>query len=120
VRQHAVKLAEKLADVPAIRQRLLQMPADADYRVRYQLAFTLGQIDDPRQPEALVNLVRQGGPMMTLAVQSSLKQGAGQVLSILAADAKYRGTTDGRHFSAACRPRSASSSRPTTWPRSRR
>jgi putative membrane-bound dehydrogenase-like protein len=98
VRQHAVKLAEKLADVPAIRQRLLQMPADADYRVRYQLAFTLGQIEDPRREEALAALVRQGGPLMTLAAQSSLKQGAGQVLSILAADPKYRGTSDGKQF----------------------
>jgi putative membrane-bound dehydrogenase-like protein len=98
VRQHAVKLAEKLADVPAIRQRLLQMPADADYRVRYQLAFTLGQVDDPRREETLATLARQGGPQMTLAVQSSLKQGAGHVLSILAADAKYRGTSDGKQF----------------------
>jgi len=98
VRQHAVKLAERLADAPAIRQRLLAMPADADYRVRYQLAFTLGQVDDPRQPETLATLAKQGGPLMALAVQSSLKQGAGQVLSLLASDAKYRGTADGKSF----------------------
>jgi putative membrane-bound dehydrogenase-like protein len=96
VRQHAVKLAEKLADVPAIRQRLLAMPADADYRVRYQAAFTLGQVDDPRRAEALAALAKQGGPYMPLAVQSSLASGAGQVFSLLAADGEYRASADGK------------------------
>lgn len=96
VRQHAVKLAEKLADVPAIRQRLLAMPADADYRVRYQLAFTLGQVDDPRRAEALAALAEQGGPYMPLAVQSSLGSGGGQVFSILAGDGEYRASAEGK------------------------
>ncbi|HUE69514.1 MAG TPA: PVC-type heme-binding CxxCH protein [Pirellulaceae bacterium] len=96
VRQHAVKLAEKLADVPAVRQRLLAMPADADYRVRYQAAFTLGQVDDPRRAEALAALAKQGGPYMPLAVQSSLASGAGQVFSLLAADGGYRASADGK------------------------
>lgn len=98
VREHAVRLAEKLADVPAIRERLLSLTSDADYRVRYQLAFTLGQIDDPRQAAALAELANQGGPFMSLAVQSSLKQGAGHVFSMLTADAKYRTSAEGRSF----------------------
>ena len=98
VRQHAVKLAEKLADEPAVRQRLLAMPADADYRVRYQLAFTLGQVDDPRRGAALAELARQGGPYMALAVQSSLASSAGQVLSVLAADGEYRTSPEGTAF----------------------
>ncbi|MEX2026210.1 MAG: HEAT repeat domain-containing protein, partial [Pirellulaceae bacterium] len=96
VRQHAVKLAEKLADSPAIRERLLAMSADADYRVRYQLAFTLGQVDDPRRAAALAELARQGGPYMSLAVQSSLASGAGQVFSLLAADGDNRSSADGK------------------------
>ena len=98
VRQHAVKLAEKLADVPAIRERLLAMPADADYRVRYQLAFTLGEIEDPRRAAALAALAKQDGPYMALAVQSSLARGAGDVFSLLAADDQFRAAPAGKNL----------------------
>ena len=59
VREHAVRLAEKLAgSSPAIRERLLAMTDDAELRVRYQLAFSLGEL--PARPERNVALVKVG------------------------------------------------------------
>jgi putative membrane-bound dehydrogenase-like protein len=99
VREHAVKLAEKLVDAPAIRERLLAMASGEKVpRVRYQLAFSLGQVEDPRQASALAVLARDGGPLTAIAVQSSLKEGAGQVLTELAADEKFRAEAGGKDF----------------------
>src|SRR5262245_30770069 len=50
VREHAVRLAEKLVSSSSvIRQRLLALSADDELRVRYQLAFSLGDL--PSSPE---------------------------------------------------------------------
>ncbi len=61
-------------------------------RVRYQLAFTLGEIDAPRRFTALAAIARRDGAdkWMRLAVLSSLSSGAGEVFSILAADKDWR------------------------------
>src|SRR5690606_25593750 len=45
VREHAVRLAEGLIPKSrGVRQKLVQMTDDPDLRVRYQLAFTLGEL----------------------------------------------------------------------------
>ena len=63
-------------------------------RVRYQLAFTLGQIDSPQRFAALATIARRDGAdkWMRVAVLSSLSSGAGEVFSILAADKDWRTT----------------------------
>ena len=49
VREHAVRLAERrLADWPALLDRILPLAADPEPRVRFQVAFTLGETNDPQ------------------------------------------------------------------------
>ena len=54
VREHAVRLSERiLHESPAVRAKLYTMAHDDDLRVRYQLAFTLGDITGVQATEAL-------------------------------------------------------------------
>jgi HEAT repeat protein len=58
VREHAVKLSEA-AIVGAkgnsvLAEKLLAMTGDLSSRVRYQLAFSLGDVRSPARPKALV------------------------------------------------------------------
>lgn len=82
VRERAVRLAEKLAPNSAsLRAKLFQMASDPDMRVRYQLAFSLGEFDDPGRAAALAAILTRdpGDRWIRLAVMSSLKTGAGDV-----------------------------------------
>ncbi len=75
VREHAVRLAERLAEKsPALRQAMLKRTTDEDIRVRYQLAFSLGELHDPAQWPALAELaLRDGGDSwIRLAILSSV------------------------------------------------
>jgi putative membrane-bound dehydrogenase-like protein len=99
VREHAVRLAESLAgDSPSLRAKLIALADDPDLRVRYQLAFTLGEVSDPGRHAALAAILRQdpADPWIRLAVLSSLSEGAGDVFSILAADKAWRSSDAGR------------------------
>jgi len=107
VREHAIKLAERVlesspkgrgSNSAEVREKLLAMTDDEDLRVRYQLAFTLGELKDAARLEALAKLARRdaGDRWMRLAIESSLAQGAGQVFAELAADEKFRGSSAGR------------------------
>ena len=53
VREQAVQLAEKFASDADIRDRLTKMTDDADLRVRYQLAFSLGEFQGDEATQAL-------------------------------------------------------------------
>ena len=102
VREHAIKLAELYlagsADAQAadnIRQGLLALINDPDVRVRYQLAFTLGEpgvVADRSKP--LIRLARNSGsdPWLHAAILSSLSRGAGDLFVDLAAS---EGTKNG-------------------------
>ncbi|HVW35851.1 MAG TPA: c-type cytochrome, partial [Pirellulales bacterium] len=81
-----------------VREKLLAMTGDADLRVRYQLAFTLGELKDDARLAALAKLARSdaGDRWMRLAIESSLSEGAGQVFAELASDEKFRGSSAGR------------------------
>lgn len=99
VREHAVRLAEPLAETPKLAAALLAM-IDGDLRVRYQLAFTLGELASPERWAALAALARRdaGDRWMRLAIQSSLSRGADEVARRLAADRGFRQTATGRSF----------------------
>ncbi len=93
VREHAVRLAESIAgNSPTVREHLFAMTADKDLRVRYQLAFTLGELKDPRRFNALADILRRDAadPNIRLAARSSLAEGAGTVLASLAGDKQFR------------------------------
>jgi putative membrane-bound dehydrogenase-like protein len=89
VREHAVRLSEPLINEAAeVGERVMAMADDNDLRVRYQVAFSLGELKTPRGLTALAQLAGRdaGNRWMRLAVQSSLAEGADVVLAQLAAD----------------------------------
>lgn len=99
VREHAVLLSEPfLNDSPQLAARLLALAEDDDLRVRYQVAFSLGELHAPERLTALAKLaVRDGGNRwMRLAVQSSLAAGAAVVVNQLAADEQFRQSEPGK------------------------
>lgn len=99
VRRHATRLAERLvADSPTIRARLVEMVDDPDLKVRYQLAFSLGEFDGPARNEALAAICRRdaGDSWVRLAVLSSLARGADDVFATLMADRDFRRDKSGR------------------------
>ncbi|HID75660.1 MAG TPA: c-type cytochrome [Planctomycetaceae bacterium] len=99
VREHAVRLAERLLErSPPVRDKLYAMAADPDIRVRYQLAFTLGEISSSKATEALAAIARRDAAdrWVRLAVLSSCYGRAGDLLSRLAQDPNLRRTATGR------------------------
>lgn len=90
VREHAVRLCEPyLAAEPELVARLIEMTKDPDARVRYQLAFTLGEAPIERRIEPLVELAVKDGSdrWMAMAIQSSLTTGAVDFVEALIARA---------------------------------
>ncbi len=103
VREHAVRLAEPLAAASApLRSKLCAMAGDPDLRVRYQLAFTLGEFDGDARYPALAAILRESGlpesndKWIRVAVFSSLQHGAGIVFAELVADNAWRATDAGK------------------------
>jgi putative membrane-bound dehydrogenase-like protein len=81
VREHAIRLSEDNAQSDAV----LAMVHDPEPRVQFQLAFTLGQINDRRALEALAELARQrsGDPWFRAAILSSVPNNASELLHLL-------------------------------------
>ncbi len=104
VREHAVKLAESLAaESAAVRAKIIALAADSELRVRYQVAFALGELPlRPQRNRALVEIAKRDGAdgYVRVAVLSSLGQGAGEVLAAIAADASFRDTQPGKELLA--------------------
>ncbi len=101
VREHAVRLAERvLGESVAVRAKLCEMVDDPEIRVRYQLAFTLGEIPGARATAALAAIAARdvGDRWIRLAVLSSSLGRPGEILSQLATDSTWRSTTSGRGF----------------------
>ena len=99
VREHAVRLSERVAATsPIIRQKLVAMVEDDDIRVRYQLAFTLGNVPGRAATGALASLaVRDSeNEWIRLAILSSSLGRAGDLFALVAADRSRRSTSAGR------------------------
>ncbi len=99
VREHAVRLSERvLADSSKVRQKLCAMVTDGDMRVRYQLAFTLGEIPGSEATAALAVLFARDGSdsWMRLAVLSSSLGRAGDLFSRLVANRQWAATETAR------------------------
>jgi putative membrane-bound dehydrogenase-like protein len=80
VREHAIRLSEPFLkqsgsaqELAALHDVLLQLVHDADERVRFQLAFTLGEWSDPRAGVALARLAGRDfkNPHLQTAIMSS-------------------------------------------------
>ena len=80
IREHALRLAEKLPAEPAVTNAALALKNDKEPRVLYQLAFTLGQFKDPRALVALTDLARDhaGESWFRTAILSSLNDTASE------------------------------------------
>jgi putative membrane-bound dehydrogenase-like protein len=91
VRENAVRLAEGRLASNSVRDAVGKLVSDAEARVRFQLAFTLGEIADPRALAALAAIAKQDGkdPWMRTAVLSSVASTSDQLLARLLADEKF-------------------------------
>lgn len=99
VREHAVRLSEKLAvDSAILREKLLALGNDEAIRVRYQLAFTLGELADPRRVPVLAAVLRldPADRYIRTAALSSTATGAGELLRLLATDTGYAASAGGK------------------------
>jgi putative membrane-bound dehydrogenase-like protein len=81
VREHAVKLSETIQNT-APNDALLSLVDDSAPRVRYQLAFTLGQVDDARVAATLVKLARDEDANVGNAALSSATGHAKEMLAL--------------------------------------
>jgi putative membrane-bound dehydrogenase-like protein len=104
VRKHAVELAEAFmpgrSASPALWAKLVALADDADATVRYQLAFTLGQVDHAERAAVLARIAGRDlqSSWVRTAVLSSLSDGAGQLLEPLAKDEQVRRSDAGMSF----------------------
>jgi len=93
VRQHAVRLAEPWAATDSqLQSKLLSLVDDEDALVRYQLAFSLGELPASNErTAALAAIARRDAAdrWVRLAVQSSLAAGAGDLLATLLGDQQF-------------------------------
>lgn len=104
VREHGLKLAETLfvqgTPSAALTARFLALADDPDARVRYQLAFTLGEIKGEGKVPPLAKIVRRdlASSWTRAAVLSSLAQGAGKMFTVLSASPEFRQAAAGQDF----------------------
>lgn len=102
IRAHAIRLAEKFKSAPSpkVWARLRQLRNDPDVTVRYQLAFTLGEFDLPGKIEGLVAIAERDmdSAWTRAAILSSLAEGAGEMLPILAGEPRVRDSSSGQEM----------------------
>ena len=95
VRMHAVRLVEQTAAKPAnklaglVRTKLISLADDPSPMVRYQLAFTLGEVEVPERVAALAKIAKRDpvDPWIRAAVLSSVRDGAPGLFQLVASDA---------------------------------
>ncbi len=104
VREHAAILSEKFitngAASDALWEQLRSLAFDSSGRVRYQLAFALGEIRRPEKTDALTRILRANidNQWIRTAVLSSLNEGAGDMFVSLAGDARFANEVHGQEF----------------------
>src|SRR6185295_16467846 len=100
VREHAVRLSEGFLQQGApsreLWTKLRERASNPVIGVRYQLAFTLGEVRHPERLAVLTQIVRRDGaePMMRAAVLSSLAEGAAEMFHLLAKESGATGRSE--------------------------
>jgi putative heme-binding domain-containing protein len=104
VREQGVLVSEKLfqnGDASgAILAQFRALASDPSPRVRYQLAFTLGELQRADKAAPLAQILARNGAdrWFQNAVLSSVGNGAGNLFTILATDARFRNDALGIEF----------------------
>jgi putative membrane-bound dehydrogenase-like protein len=104
VREHAVRLSERIIAAQGLSEtlwtRLKERVADVDARVRYQLAYTLGEIKHPDRVHTLFALIKKDmeQPWVHVAVLTSLAEGPGEMFSRLTAASRGSPSSSVRPF----------------------
>jgi putative membrane-bound dehydrogenase-like protein len=104
VREHGLLASETLfknGDASdALLSQLGALAMDPSLRVRYQLAFTLGELQRPDKASALGRILGRdlGNPWVQNAVLGSAANAAGNLLAILAGDVPFRNDPVGFEF----------------------
>jgi putative heme-binding domain-containing protein len=94
IRRHAVRVAEPLLnDQPLLQAALLGLAADPDPQVRMQLAYSLGEWNDPRAGQTLATIAIQDAddPLMMAAVMSSATAFPAEMLRRILDNGRPRG-----------------------------
>ncbi len=91
VRENAVRLAESRLDRPALLTKVIALADDGDARVRFQVAFTLGETREAVAVEALAKLARAhaGDVWMRTAVLSSVNNLSPSLFAFLLRDREF-------------------------------
>ena len=101
VRRQAVRLAEShLNASPRLFNRLLELAGDPSTQVRFQVAFSLGETDDPRALPALARIAKRdaGSLWMRTAVLSSVPTSSGRMLAELMRDSSFASSPAARQL----------------------
>jgi putative membrane-bound dehydrogenase-like protein len=104
VREHAIKLSEKFISDGVVSvslwERLRRLAGDPDDLVRYQLAFTLGEVKGKERIAPLAEIARRDveSSWTQAAVLSSLADGGGAIFAELSADEAFRNSASGQDF----------------------
>ena len=96
VRENAVRLAERRLASARVRDAVLKLVTDPEAGVRFQVAFTVGEIDDPRAVDALAAIAMgdASDPWIRTAVLSSVADNSHQLLARLLAEDKFIQSSD--------------------------
>jgi putative heme-binding domain-containing protein len=92
VREQALRLAEEhIGSSAALRKAVVALADDTAPRVRFQLAFTLGEAEGPDVIAALAKIARRdvADPWTQVAVLSSSSRAAPGLLKLLAGDKQF-------------------------------
>lgn len=93
VRRHAARLAERFAaESTVVADALLAAVADEDPKVALQLAFSLGEWNDPRAGSALGKLAASWAdePLMLAAIVSSSQCGLQQLVAEVVSESQHQ------------------------------
>jgi putative membrane-bound dehydrogenase-like protein len=99
VREHSVRLSESRLKTDArLLARVLQLADDADARVRFQTAFSLGSVESAEASAALAHIARRDAAdeFIRAAVLSSTAGRGAQLLSSLLGDGAFARRTEAR------------------------
>lgn len=92
VREQAIGIAEsRLSSSSALLELIIDAATDDDKRVRFQVAFTLGEVDDERAINALATIARRDADdsLMRTAVMSSASRCDAKLLKMLLQAASF-------------------------------